>query len=434
MISKAASSGLHSSVAFRFGAKGQRYALTDRRSEIYDVLLVMMVFMAMLFNKFLGPLTPLTVLAVTPAFILLRYERLFPVLARVWPLLLLPLLALLSTTWSEVPMRTLRYAFLYFMTVFAAVLIGAGCGRQALIKGMLLSFAAYIALSLPFGNWHVWGGSGGRAFAGFMGSKNASGDASALSLIIGCVGFFWAVSEKRWMWAAVALGLLPLALLSLYLSKATGALVACLVALPCLILWTLSRRLESMYRNLIFAVSTLAVGLALATIQIWMPPVFEFVLEASGKDADLTGRSLLWTTADRLITEKPWLGLGYDAFWVHNNLEAEYLWREMGIKNRRGFNFHNTPRDILVSLGIVGLAIFVMAFLYSASRLLLNTMARPEYCGLLFSTLLIFESPRLWFEMIGFSNMQFATLIFFVTLSYGIRPLQTRSVGQPALR
>jgi O-antigen ligase len=53
----------------------------------------------------------------------------------------------------------------------------------------------------------------------------------------------------------------------------------------------------------------------LATTPIWVDLVFDSILTASGKDSKLTGRADLWQVADRLIAQKPILGLGYNAFW-----------------------------------------------------------------------------------------------------------------------
>ena len=101
----------------------------------------------------------------------------------------------------------------------------------------------------------------------------------------------------------------------------------------------------------------------------------------------------------------------------------------MGIATRKGFNFHNTPRDILVDLGFVGLGLFVLVVFYAASRLILRAMLDPSFSGILCCTLLVFESPRIFFELIGFQNIHFGTLIVFVILSYGLRPSNHAEIG-----
>ena len=404
-------------------------SIFDRRSPVIDIVIVALPFVAILFNRLLGPIAPLLVLSTTPLYILLRWERLYGVLKSSWLLLLLPLFALASVFWSDEPARTLRYGFLYFLTVLPAIFIGAGCSREALLKGIFIAFAIYMFMSLPFGRWVSWGGPGGRAFAGLLGSKNASGDIAGLTVLCATTIIFWSVERKHFVWLATAVAVLFCGLFTLWASKATGALVATILAFPCLILWILSRNVKTEVRTAIFMLGILVVVGAVSTMTFWMEPVFEALLESSGKDAGLTGRDVLWQKADQLISERPFLGGGYNAFWVHNNLDAEYLWREMSISTRQGFNFHNTPRDILVDLGFVGLGLFVLVVLYAASRLILRAMLDPSFSGILCCTLLVFESPRIFFELIGFQNIHFGTLIVFVILSYGLRPLHHAEIG-----
>lgn len=407
----------------RHGSPNLRYEskiILDRRSPIFDILMAFIPFFAVLFNSRLGPLTPLLVFSVIPLYTLLRWEHIFVVLGKCWPLLLLPLLALTSTFWSDVPAKSLRYGILYLFTVIPAVLIGAGCNRDALLKGIFLAFAAYILLCIPFGRFVNW--SGGLAYAGMMGSKNAHGDAAALAMLTSTITLFWAISKGHKAYILLALLIFLISAPMLIASRATGALVATIITLPCLLAWTASRLISRQYRTAIFVIAFFIVAILLATITMWLPLVFEALLESSGKDAGLTGRDILWRKADELIRERPLWGGGYNAFWVHNNLDAERLWRVMGIKSRTGFNFHNTPRDILVDLGFVGLALFIIVAAFAASKLILRTMATPDFTGIFFSALLVFESPRVYFELIGFQNMHFATLIVFVILSYGLRP------------
>jgi exopolysaccharide production protein ExoQ len=418
------------SSAFSSLPEEQAYiSIYDRRSPLIDLILVALPFAAILFNKWLGPLTVLTVLAITPLYILLRWERLYTVLARVWPLVLLPAFAMLSVVWSDEPNATLRYGFLYMMTVIPAVLLGAGCTRDALLKGIFLAFALYMFVSIPMGRWVGWG-NGGRAFVGLMASKNASGDAAALSLLVTMAMLFWAIHKRNRVFIILALLVLPCGLFSLWASKSTGALIATLIAMSCLLMWVASRQVDRSARTLIFILAVIAVMGLLATINLWMPPLFEYVLESSGKNAGLTGRDKLWRKADELIAQRPWFGGGYSAFWVHDNLDAEYLWRIMGIENRSGFNFHNTPRDILVDLGIVGLGLFVIVFAFSAVRLFMRTMIDPHHVSILFCALIMFESPRVYFELLGFSDMNFATFIIFISLSHAFRPTQLPAIGQ----
>lgn len=400
----------------------------DRSSAAIDIWLTAIPFAAILFNRGIGPLTPLLVMATTPAYVLLRYERVWPLLVKVWPVLLLPIFCLTSAFWSEAPAATLRYGVFYLLTVLPAVFIGGGLNRDSVLKGLQISVTAFMLCSILFGRWVMWA-DGGQAFAGIAGSKNAAGDAAAMSLLISTGMIFWAFNRRKLIWGLIACGTIAIALFCLIFAKATGVMIASGLALPCMILWAISRRLAPEVRATVFIVAAVALAVLLATYSTWMRPLFEMVLENSGKDAGLTGRVALWEKADQLIALNPVLGTGYNAFWISNNLDAEYLWRSLGVNSGAVFNFHNTFRDILVDLGFVGLALFGIVALTATLRLFYKVMVEPNFLGILCCTLVVFQLPRLNFEMIGFSNMHTLTLLIFIVFGYAFRPTQLPAVG-----
>lgn len=412
----------------RLGMTHEARLSFDRASSSLDVWLTALPFAAILFNRWLGALTPILILAVTPAFVVLRRERLYHVLSGTWPLLLLPLLCLLSVFWSQAPADTLRYGFFFLLTVIPAIFVGAGLNRDAVLKGILAAFASYMICSVLFGRWVAWA-DGGLAFAGLAGSKNAAGDAAALSVLVAFAGLLWALHRRNLAWGLVAVVTLPLGLYCLVTSKATGVMIATGVALPCMAAWFVSRRLELSVRTAILLVIGIAMIGLLSTIRMWMPPLFDLVLESSGKDAGLTGRLILWQKADELIAQRPWFGSGYNAFWTTHNLDAEYLWRTMGIPQGNVFNFHNTAREILVDLGYVGLAVFGSVAAVACLRLMWKVMVDPNHLGIFCCTVVVFQVPRFQFEVIGFSNMHFATLLIFTVLAYGFRRKDLQAVA-----
>ena len=95
------------------------------------------------------------------------------------------------------------------------------------------------------------------------------------------------------------------------------------------------------------AVATVVIGLNIGALDL--------LLGAFGKDATLTGRTYLWAEGLAAARENPFLGVGYQAYWVQGFPEAERLWEEFYIGSRSGFHFHNTYIEVLVELGFVGL-------------------------------------------------------------------------------
>jgi exopolysaccharide production protein ExoQ len=399
----------------------QRHLTFDRHAPWIDVALVMLMVDASLFNLVLGPLTPAIILVSIAAFAVLRWERL-PVIARdCWPLLLIPLFALASSMWSEIPGTTAYYATLYAATVIAGMMIGRGMVRGAFLRGYFLAFAFFTVVSILSFRWAVWGGAGGEAFVGLTQSKNSAGDMAGVGLIATICFLFWAMSQRRLLLVLSALLTIPLYLFVLWFSRATGALIATALVFACVLAWIASRSLPRQARAVIFALAAILVLVLIATQSWWLPPLFEAVLENSGKDTGLTGRTDLWRFADDLIARRPWLGLGYNAFWVHGNLDAEYLWRMMQISTRMGFNFHNTFREILVHLGIVGLALYAVVAFVGAGRLIALTALRPSHEQIFASAILTFYAVKMPFEVVGVSTIHFATITFVAVLASGYR-------------
>jgi exopolysaccharide production protein ExoQ len=81
------------------------------------------------------------------------------------------------------------------------------------------------------------------------------------------------------------------------------------------------------------------------------------ILSLLGKDATLTGRTILWERAFQLIPEHPWLGQGYDAFWRDDYVESEALWALFQL--RHGFSFHNALIEAMVGTGYIGGAVLL---------------------------------------------------------------------------
>lgn len=400
---------------------------------VIDTALVAIVVGAMLFNLQIGALTPLALIAAIGAFAVLRWERLYPLVATCWPLLLLPGFACLSAVWSDVPSTTFYYGVVYTLTVLAGLVIGGGVRARSFIIGMFAAFALYTMMSMAFGRTVGVGMAGVPAFVGLAGSKNQFGDFTGIAAVTTIAAGALFVIERRWVLAAFAACLMPLLALNLVLAKATSALVSTAVAAACLTAFLASRRLEIQARSGILIATAIIVLGALVTIDYWLPPLFDLLLDASGKDRGLTGRVKLWTFGRSIMADAPVLGIGYHAFWIQGNMDAEHLWQMMGISTRMGFNFHNTVMEIRVHTGWVGLTLFASVWAYGVLRLFLRALLKPAIPLLFAAALIILFAMKLQFEVIGFETMHFSTVIGFAALAMGLRTARKTS-AQPRPR
>tara|TARA_A100001391_G_scaffold188957_2_gene159978 strand:+ start:54714 stop:56024 length:1311 start_codon:yes stop_codon:yes gene_type:complete len=402
------------------GARRPQFQI-DRRSLWLDTVIVGGIYAAILFNLVLGPLTVIIVFGAICAFCLLRWERLPGVVLECWPLFLMPAMVFVSALWSDVPYITLRYGLLYAITVFAGIIVGAGAHRSSYVNGYFWAFAIYSVASILFGRWVGWGEGPGDAYAGLAGSKNASGDMAGLATLATIMIIHAMIVRRRWAAVFGSAALLPIVAWLLLSSRATGALIATVLTSACMIAWLLSGKFERQVRGGIFVGLTIVAVAALVTQRWWLPPIFELVLEASGKDAGLTGRSDLWVFGDQLISERPWLGLGYNAFWLPDNVGAQYLLNMMGVDSGQGFNFHNTAMEITVHLGYVGLVLTGVMVAAGAFMLLFKSLKSPSPSNILACTLLLYFALKVPFEVVGFGPMHFSTVAVYGFLAVGLR-------------
>ncbi|NES96566.1 MAG: O-antigen ligase family protein, partial [Desertifilum sp. SIO1I2] len=89
----------------------------------------------------------------------------------------------------------------------------------------------------------------------------------------------------------------------------------------------------------------------------WLAENWEEFLFGLGKDPTLSGRTYLWEASIDKISQRPWLGYGYQAFWQVSGA-AEYVWTAV---RYRPAHSHNGFVNLALDLGLVGAFFFVMS-------------------------------------------------------------------------
>ena len=395
-----------------------------RIESLIDLALISAVLFAILFNVYIGPLTPLILMAVTALYFVIRRDRLASFMLDTWPLLLLPGFATASALWSIDSGASIKAGILYLLTILIALILGSGVRRVDLLKAVFFTFLAFCMLSWLLGYPQI----GRQPFQGLLASKNAMGEVGG-ALVLAAICFFAdAASRHKWLSAALALFGLALGAATLFLSEATTATIATGTAALCAIVWLATLRMDAQSRTFLFLSAILFSGVVFGMFFYFQDVIFDYVLGVSGKDTTLTGRTDLWRIADNLIAERPWLGIGYNTFWHPGNLGAEALWRQFGISNRTGFNFHNTYREITVHLGFIGLALFFLVSAVGMLGLFLGTMRSPSIPLVFLSAMIISSLIKLPFESFGFGSMQLFGILTFAGISAGYTTFKLRSV------
>lgn len=331
---------------------------------------------------------------------------------REWLLVAMACWCLVSLVWSDYPWLSLRYGTQLLLTVVIGITICTRVSARTFMKILLLVMLVAAAASLATGRAR----EGGMGFLGIYGSKNA------LAMTMGVLflaSLAMVMDRGMRMWRVLAVPGVVMGLGLLVMGNSAGALSAMAVAVAMLGPLLLMRRFSASARVVIAAMALILVvagGVLLSTVANALAAAF---LDLTGKDVTLTGRTDLWLTAFGLIAERPLLGVGYQAFWVHGNPLAEDLWAEFGIASRAGFNFHNTPISNMVEIGAIGagvqLALFVGALLASLYRVMRSRTAE----ALFFALFMIRQTVTMGVEVVFFFQFDLIAIVTIAAIVYG---------------
>ena len=346
----------------------------------------------------------------------------------VWPLLLMPGLALLSVLWSGLPQQTATGSLqLGSMVVFGAFL-GWRVDENRLL-GLVVAVLALLAAAnfvLVFASPYGVDLNGNAV--GLFAHKNTNGETMAKLVAAASAVLVWGGSHRgpsssrpdqsdkgsrRWALIGLALAIPMLAM-----SGSRTAWGAAVIGVVVVI--SLKARRFGVARRQWLGLSGLAV-FCLAAV-LWLVSgndLVALVLEAADKDTTLTGRTDLWELAQGFFARAPILGHGYDGFWSDDatsdgafvNSVLDSVINAAAAGNLR--SFHNGFLEMAVELGFVGAAleaVLIAAVLVPVSRLL--RLGRPAAaafaCALLIQVTLTNFSEVTVFVRHGFNLLLFS--------------------------
>ncbi len=332
------------------------------------------------------------VTALVYAYFSLRFAmtlpRFLPLVLRNWPVLLYPGLCLASVAWSLTPMLSMVGAVQILFTILIGVFLGGQLGLRGLALLILCALGVTMLASLA-----NLGGAFGKAwsyFGGFLGiytNKNALGQRGVL-LLVTCL--FFVLTERRGpvFWLALALGALTMVLLGLSLSVTSILMSAAMGGLTLLVLGWVNL---PHFRGLAVIFVTLSgAAMAVSLIILGINPVTE-VLDAFGKNATLTGRTVLWEVGLAKVGEAPLFGHGILAFWHAPEFAQEVLVIS-GLYGETVEAFHNFVIEALVALGPLGLVTLLAIAAHAVIGLGRVPAGQVRYWGWLVVLLLLLLS------------------------------------------
>lgn len=329
------------------------------QNTLYGAFAVAVSFFVFAYSFRLGQISILMYYAVWLPLILVDYRFTLGRLARSPQLLAFASIACLSYFWSDAPDVTSRAALQYLSHVVCAVIAARVIDARTLSIGAMAGIVVVLIYSILVGSSVYDALDGTYSFVGAFGSKNQLGFYASLGVLLGC--YFGLFLTRSRIARLLALGVVFLSAALLVMSHSATSMLATPATVALVIAIAGLEAFSPAHRKIFFlAGSVLACAAVMAALNVG---AVDMVLGAFGKDTTLTGRTYLWQQGLDASANAPWLGVGYQAYWVQGFSEAERLWNEFYIASRTGFHFHNTYIEALVELGYVGAVAIVLPLL-----------------------------------------------------------------------
>jgi exopolysaccharide production protein ExoQ len=266
------------------------------------------------------------------------------------------LLLLLSTLWSVAPLVSLKESIEMIGTMVIGLYIvlrfplAQFLDILSVVFGTIATISLALVVGAPGRGRMDWGGG---AWSGVYQEKNLLGAAMALAIFSLALMLPQARGRKRLR----VLATLILCGLLLYGSDSITAIVDCIavLVLSFAVLLCTSPKYGVAARILLVAAALFGgfASLAFGFNAAGLPAIL-------GRGGSLTGRTDFWPYLYQAIADRPLLGYGYDAFFVAPVSQDYLSYYVVGSFGWFPYHAHNSFLQILLNVGYVGLALFIV--------------------------------------------------------------------------
>jgi exopolysaccharide production protein ExoQ len=392
-----------------------------------NTLLGVLILASLVFVAYFGRNSVLVFLFAGLVLLLRRPDLAREELRAFWWIYLLPVWCTASLLWSDHPDLSLRHGTQLVITFMIAVTLANRLSPIIFLRALFLSLVLAGVASLLFGNVRDDG-----IWIGIFESKNYY--AFTMVALVLCSFALLADRAQPALWRLSGLFGALLGLPQIAMAESAGAVIASVFVLGAALSILGTHVLPPARRMAALAVSC---GIALTGLLIslhFQDAIIAVVVDVTGKDPTLTGRTDLWASAIDEIGRSPLLGTGYRAFWVEGNSLAEQIWADFHIASKSGFNFHNLFLSNAVDIGVIGVALLLLllvpAFLHCIRWVLLVGGAPALFCfmAIAFVVVLSMVEVPVFFEFNALTVMVVASLVYGLRASRELAQLRRRSV------
>lgn len=332
--------------------------------------LLFLCVISLLFNTLIGTAAALGFLISGTLICLLNENKLLHLLTKSWVILAIPLMAILSSLWSDNPLLTLRGAVQLLLTTIFSLMFTAVIRYELFIRVLGGCFFITMLMCLVSDRYALNGMTGEYSLIGIFGSKNFLSMNASISVFVGIAIYKGFHNASKFCGGLLIL----VSFFVLVKSKSLGFTVTSILVITLALFFIayqkvyLTRLIRS---NLNWLMVFLFLMLVFLIIYIGNSSAFDNFMYEVGKDPTLTGRTFIWSRGIENILDNPLLGTGYESIFYVGNPLAEEIWEFAHVPSGAGFHFHNMYIDITVQLGVLGGLTFII-LLAGFFRLFIN--------------------------------------------------------------
>ena len=323
-------------------------------------------------------------------------------------------LALASTFWSTTPALTFRRAAAVDLAGLFGYYLAIHFTRRQVLELLAIALGTALLLSFIFvvflPSYGVYFDQyRGLTWRGVFLHKQPLGRAASLGVLVFLLQE--GGGRRRWIrFGGAALGLL----LVIESGSSTAIIATVAMGAVALMLLTLDRKRPLALPTLLTATCALLLTVAAAHLN----PV-QGVLGILGKEGTLTGRTGLWSHVIAAIGHRPYLGYGWSNFWRGwGGPGSATVWHQV---DWHPVHSHSGYLDLLLDVGVVGFAVFLMGALKLVRQAIVRYRAvghrRMDLWPLLFLTFWLMEATT---ENVLVQNSIFWVLFVFTAASVGM--------------
>ncbi len=298
---------------------------------------------------------------ITFCLLVLRWKKVIKIITNNKLIWLLIGLAVFSSFWSYSPDLTKSRILALIGTVMFSVYLASRYSLKEQLELLGWTFGITIFMSFLFAvglpRYGKMSGVHFGAWRGIYNHKNVLGKIMAPSAIVFLLLALKAKKTSLLLWGGFGLSILLI-----ILSKASSPLLNLIIIIFSTFFFRILRLRYDFMIPTLLAISTIS------TILYTLVSANAAAIAALfGKDLTLTGRTNLWPLILDMISQRPWFGYGFGAFWQGLDGPSAYIWYASTFKAP---NSHNGYLDLCLELGLVGLSIYLITFVRSFQKAL----------------------------------------------------------------